>query len=111
MQCLLSTTIMWKISAHMTSTCCPALVYEGHSCDSQTGLFKGAANVCGTGNTEKGGGGALLLHFTEIHVIVMFNFKCVAPQSSNRKQRKTSERFSWRGRVDAAIFQPIFLPV
>lgn len=57
MQCLLSTTIMWKISAHMTSTCCPALVYEGHSCDSQTGLFKGAANVCGTGNTEKGGGG------------------------------------------------------
>lgn len=49
-------------------------------------------------------GGALLLHFTEIHVIVMFNFKCVAPQSSNRKQRKTLERLSRRACVDAAIF-------
>lgn len=49
-------------------------------------------------------GGALLLHFTEIHVIVMFNFKCVAPQSSNRKQRRTSERLSRRACVDGAIF-------
>lgn len=86
----------------MTSTCCPALVYEGHSCDRQTGLFKGAPNVCGTGNA--GRGGALLLHFTEIHVIVMFNFKCVAPRSSNRKQRKTSERFSRCSCADGAIF-------
>lgn len=37
-------------------------------------------------------------------MIVMFNFKCVAQQSSNRKQRKTSERFSRRGCVDGAIF-------
>lgn len=45
MQCLLSTTIMWKISAHMMATCCPALVYEGHSCDTETSLFKGCCQV------------------------------------------------------------------
>lgn len=49
MQCLLSTTIMWKISTHMMPTCCPALFYEGHSCDTETGLFKGSRDVCGKG--------------------------------------------------------------
>lgn len=49
MQCLLSTTIMWKISTHMMSTCCPALFYEGHSCDTETSLFKGSHNVGWTG--------------------------------------------------------------
>lgn len=87
MQCLLSTTIMWKISAHMMSTCCPALVYEGHSCDSQTGLFKGSRNVRGTGGQggDGDGGGALLLHFKQIHVIVRFNFKCLATKNSAAK--------------------------
>lgn len=41
-QCLLSTAIMWEISTHMMPTCCPALFYEGHSCDTETGLFKGS---------------------------------------------------------------------
>lgn len=89
------------------STCCPALVYEGHSCDSQTGLFKGSRNVRGTGNAEgggRGGRGALLLHFKQIHVIVRFNFKCVPQRFSNQKQRrKTLERLSQHGRVDLLL--------
>lgn len=43
--CSVSTTIMWKISTHMMPTCCPALFYEGHSCDTETGLFKGSGDV------------------------------------------------------------------
>lgn len=49
MQCLLSATIMWKISTHMMPTCCPAPFYEGHSCDTETHLFKGSCDVCGRG--------------------------------------------------------------
>lgn len=71
MQCLLSTTIMWKISTHMMPTCCPALFYEGHSCDTETGLFKGSRDVHGVG----GAGWAMIFksHSTEIklHALIL----------------------------------------
>lgn len=72
MQCLLSTTIMWKISTHMMPTCCPALFYEGHSCDTETGLFKGSRDVqgCGGGRREEGLLVIFRSHSTEIKLIV-----------------------------------------
>lgn len=80
MQCLLSTTIMWKISTHMMPTCCPALFYEGHSCDTETGLFKGARD---------GHGGLVIFksHSTKIKLIVMlyFSFTTVKQQCNQQK--------------------------
>lgn len=64
MQCLLSTTIIWKISTHMMPTCCPALFYEGHSCDTETGLFifmwEGAADIQVSFNRKKADSNALI---------------------------------------------------
>lgn len=70
MQCMLSTTIMWKISTHMMPTCCPALFYEGHSCDTETSLFKGARD----GREGRGGYVIFRSHSTEIKPIVMLLF-------------------------------------